>query len=405
MKIFIVCHYFYPEIGAPQSRLREMAVEWLRKGHEVFAFTGFPNHPTGVIPEKYKGKMFQKERVDGITVYRHWLYATPNKGFIKKIISHLSFMVSIILLSLFRGPKPDVFVVSSPTLFSACSTWLMSKFRRAPFVFEIRDLWPGIFIELGVLKNRTIIKVLEMIEMFLYRQAKKVVAVTHGFKTNIVARGILETKVHVITNGVDMAFFQKGGAFRLTRQDFALKENDFVALYIGAHGISHGLGSILEAAKSLQGEVKFLFIGEGAVKDGLVRTSQEMGLENVSFFPGYPHENMPDLYRLSDVCLVPLRNIEGFKYFIPSKMFEIMAVPRPIIGAVRGEPAEILNQSGSALVIEPENPIQLVAALRKLKEHPELREAMAQSGLGFVNRYYNRRDLAQEYLRVFEECL
>jgi len=117
MKINVICHYYPPEIGAPQARLSEMAREWVRLGHEVTVLTGFPNHPTGVIPREYRGKVFMKEAVNGIRIWRHWLYATPNEGVLKKTLAHLSFMVTVVLLSLFRGKCPDVLIVSSPNFF------------------------------------------------------------------------------------------------------------------------------------------------------------------------------------------------------------------------------------------------------------------------------------------------
>jgi len=402
MKIMLLTHYFPPEIGAPQARLSEMAKTWTNEGHEVTVMTAFPNHPTGVIPPEYKGKWFQTEEANGYTIHRHWVYATPNKGFLKKIIGHLSLMVTLILFSLFRGKRPDVIIVSSPTFFSVFSAFVMGIFRRAPFVFEVRDIWPGIFVELGVLKNKLLIGILEFFELFLYRRAKYVVPVTHGFKEDIVKRGIPQEKVHVITNGVDLTFFDQAPPSSLTRSELGIPQDALIALYIGAHGISHGLPTLVDAAAVLEKEVFLLFVGEGAVKNDLMAQAEKLGMKNIKFVPGQPRERVPDFYRLSDVCLVPLKDIEGFKTFIPSKMFEIMACRRPIIGSLRGEAADILTRSGGALVIAPENKDALVDALLKLRKDPQLAADMSEKGRVFVEANYSRESLAKNYLAILE---
>lgn len=268
MKISVICQYYPPEIGAPQARLSEMARVWREDGHEITVFTGFPNHPTGIIPDKYKGRIFLEENCDRVRVWRHWLYATPNEGFFKKICAHISFAVSLIFLSLFRGKRPDIYIVSSPNFFSVISTYIFSRVRHVPFIFEIRDLWPGIFIDLGVLKNRHIIQLLEMIEFFLYRKARAIVPVTYGFAKDLVRRGISSSKIKVITNGVDLTVYKPSSKNTLLRKKIGFSENDFTILYLGAHGISHGLQKVLDACEILQGEkdIKFLFVGEGAVK-------------------------------------------------------------------------------------------------------------------------------------------
>lgn len=268
MKIDVICQYYPPEIGAPQARLSEMAREWKVQGHDVTVLTGFPNHPTGIIPPEYRGRLFMEEYINGIRIWRHWLHVTPNQGFFKKTFAHLSFMVSLILLSLFRGDCPDIFIVSSPNFFSVISTYIFSRVRRVPFIFEVRDLWPGIFIDLGVLKNRHIIQLLEMIELFLYRKARAIVPVTYGFAKDLVKRGISSSKIKVITNGVDLTVYKPSSKNTLLRKKIGFSENDFTILYLGAHGISHGLQKVLDACEILQGEkdIKFLFVGEGAVK-------------------------------------------------------------------------------------------------------------------------------------------
>ena len=407
MRIYLIGHYYPPEVGAPQARLSELAKFWQKHGHEVVVLTGFPNHPTGIIPIEYRGKIFQKEILNGVEIWRHWLFATPNKGFLKKIIGHISFMFSCLGLSLFRGKRPDWIVVSSPTLFSVLIAYLMGKIRRVPFIFEVRDLWPGIFVELGVLKNPILIKALESVEMYLYRKATKIVVVTQGFKMNISSRGISDDKITVITNGVDLSFLDPN---KISNEKIVeLKthfhiNNKFVVLYMGAHGISHGLEVILEVAKKLRNSnVVFLFVGDGAEKEKLIQLSNSWNLDNVIFHESVERNQTPLYYSMADACLVPLKNIQGFETFIPSKMFEIMALKRPILASVRGEAEKILIKSGSALISTPENADELVANIEKLKNDEVLSHKLGESGREFVEKNFDREKLANKYLDIMRE--
>ena len=257
---------------------------------------------------------------------------------------------------------------SSPTLFSVVAAWLLSRRLGAPFVFEVRDLWPAIFAELGVLRNRFILRSLECLEMFLYRRSAAVVTVTRGFAENIERRGIEKAKIHFIPNGVDLEAFEPGppDAELLARLKLTGR---FVVLYCGAHGISHALARVLDAAERLREDstVRFLFVGEGAEKGRLVEDARQRGLENVSFLPAVPRQQVPALYRSADVCLVPLKRVPLFRTFIPSKMFEILACGRPIIASVEGEAAQILEESGAALVIPPEDSGLLAESISRLR--------------------------------------
>jgi glycosyltransferase involved in cell wall biosynthesis len=403
MKIAYLCQYFLPEIGAPSARVSELSSAWVELGHEVTVITGLPNHPTGLVPPKYRRVIFRKERLDGIEVWRNWLYATPNEGFIKKTLSHVSFMLSSALLSTPRLQGFDVLIVSSPTFFCVLTAWFMSNMRRVPFVFEVRDLWPGIFVELGVLKNRLVIRLLECVEMFLYRSASRVVVVTESFANNLRNRGVPDAKIMTITNGVDANFFTPCASENSVRRDHGLN-GKFIVLYIGAHGISHALGRILDAAELTadDSEICWVFVGEGAEKAHLIARAREKGLSNVRFIPGQPRILMPAWYAACDVALVPLRNIPLFEAFIPSKMFEIMACGRPIIGSVQGEARRILDASGGAVTVEPEDANGIAAAVRCLKSQESLRRKMGESGRNFVMAHFRRQDLARDYATLLE---
>jgi hypothetical protein len=350
--------------------------------------------------------MHTEESLDGICVHRHWTFITPNKGFIKKTIGHVSYLPSAILLTNPHLKPFDVAIASSPTFFAALAAVSAGKKYRVPFIMEIRDLWPAIFVDLGVIRNRQIVSWLEKLEMYLYRQATSIVTVTEAFRNNLIERGVPPQKIFTIPNGADVEFWNPINDPADLRQSLGLKDS-FVVLYIGAHGISHALGRILDSAVQLkdQKNIRFLFVGEGAEKAELVRKADELRLKNVLFHEPVGKEGVRRFYTLADVCLVPLRNIPLFDSFIPSKMFEIMAMKRPIIGSVRGEAADILKRSKGALVVEPENPKAIAESILHLYLHKEERNIMGQEGRKFVAENYSRRSMARKYLEVLSEAV
>lgn len=402
MRVLVVSHYFPPEIGAPQARLSELARFWAEGGDDVTVLTGMPNHPTGVVPPEYRGKRRLVEHIDGYRVVRTWLYATPNEGVTKKTLGHLSFMVTSVVLGCRAVGPADVIVVSSPTFFSIFSAWLLAKLKRARLVVEIRDLWPAIFVELGVLTNRRAISLLERLEMWAYNAAETVVVVSEGFRDNLVARGVPAAKVHTIRNGVDLDRFHPEEPDPAVRARLGAKPNEALVLYTGAHGISHGLTGVADAAAKLRGEpVHFAFVGEGAAKPALAQRVAELGLDNVTMLPGVPRAEVPALLAAADICLVPLRDVPLFSTFIPSKMFEYMAAGKAIVGAVRGEPADILRAAG-AVVVPPGVDDALAAAIKRLAATPELDRTMGKLARTYVTDHFDRRALATQYRAILQ---
>ena len=415
MRVLLVTHYFPPEVGAPQARLSELARYWATDGVEVTVLTGMPNHPTGTLPPEYRRAVLRRERHDGYRVVRTWLYATPNRGLVRKVLGHLSFMVSGVLLGGWRTGGCDVVVVSSPTFFSIGSAWLLARLRRARLVVEVRDLWPAIFVELGILTNRRVIELLERLELAAYRAADTVVVVSEGFRENLLRRGVAPSKVTTIRNGVDVARFAAASADTAvnrpngtavnrpdgtagTRARLGAADGETVVLYLGALGISQGLPSVAEAAALLREEpLRFAFVGEGADKPRLVETVARLGVEEtVTVSPAVERDEVPGLLAAADICLVPLRDVPLFATFIPSKMFEYLAAGKAVVGAVRGEPRRILEEAG-AVVVDPEDAVALADALRALAHDPDRRRAMGHRGRQYVARHFDRRVLAAEY--------
>jgi hypothetical protein len=407
MQTLLVTHYFPPEIGAPQARLSELARAWAQAGDDVTVLTGLPNHPTGVVPPEYRHRLRALESVDGYHVVRTWLYATPNEGFIKKTIGHLSFMVTSVLSDARRAGHADVVVVSSPTFFSIFGAWAIAKRKRAPLVIDVRDLWPAIFVELGVLTNRRLIKLLERWELWAYGQASEVVVVSEGFRQDLIRRGVPPAKVTTICNGADVDRFSPGVDPAPGRRRLGAADGEVLALYLGTHGLSHGLDTVVQAAPLVVGArsvpVRIALVGEGAKRSALMAQADRMGVTNLTMHRGVPREEVPELLAAADICLVPLRDVPLLSSFIPSKIFEYFAAGKAVIGALRGEAAAILREAG-ALVVEPGDPAALAGAITELARDPDRRAAMGAEARQYVIEHFDRRQLATQYRDTLALC-
>lgn len=373
MNVLFLTDNFVPERNAPATRTYEHARQWVADGHSVTVITTTPNFPEGQVYPGYSNRLRQVEMIDGIRVVRVLSYVTANEGFLKRTLDYVSFMVTGGLAALFER-RPDVLVTTSPQFFCAMAGWFVSRLRRLPWVFELRDLWPASIVAVGAMKPGPMIRLLERIELAMYRSADAVVSVTESFKRDLIARGIPANKIHVILNGVDLRKFRPRARDPELTARLGL-EGRFVVGYLGTIGMAHALDKVLDAAALLQADprIVFLIAGSGARRAELERRVNTEGLHNVRFLEPQSKEKMPALWSVHDVALIPLQDKDLFRTVIPSKMFEAMGMGIPILMSLpEGEATGLLVSTKAGVVVAPEQPHVLAAAVVRLSNDPRL---------------------------------
>jgi glycosyltransferase involved in cell wall biosynthesis len=404
MHILFLSHYYPPEVNAPASRTSEHCRQWVNAGHDVTVVTCVPNHPAGKLYDGYRNRLFQRETLDGVEVIRVWTYLAANAGFLRRTLNYLSYLFGA-TLALPRLKRPDVIISTSPQFFCGLSGLIARAWLRAPWVLEIRDIWPESIVTVGAMKKGMSVRVLEWLERSAYKRADNIVAVTDSFVPHIAERCDNPAKVNVIKNGVDLTFFTRDGNPIAAKRALGF-EDRFVAAYVGTHGMAHGLDTILEAARLTADDPRILYVmvGDGAERGRLVERAHEMRLANVRILGQRPKSDMPMVWAATDASLIILRRDDLFKKVLPSKMFEAMGMARPIVLGVEGEAKELLYAAGAGLAITPESAEELAAAVRRLAAEPSLSTAFGESGAAYVREQFDRAKLAARYIDLLREA-
>jgi glycosyltransferase involved in cell wall biosynthesis len=400
LHILFLSDNFPPEVNAPASRTFEHCREWVNVGNQVTVITCNPNFPKGEVFPGYRNRIYQKEKISGINVIRVWTYIAENKGFTKRTLDYLSFMVSSFIAS-FWVRKVDLVIGTSPQFFTAVSAWGCSTFKRVPFVFELRDLWPESIKAVGAVKDSILIQLFEALEIFLYRRAARIVSVTQSFKKNLVRRGIDGSKIDVVTNGVDLKRFSHRFKNEGLVNQLGLKDC-FVAGYIGTHGMAHSLETLLYAMVKLRDhscgkKIRLVLLGDGARKQFLKDEANQLNLTNVIFIDTVSKEKVSDYWSILDISIIHLKKTELFKTVIPSKLFECMGMGLPVLHGVEGESGDIVAETNCGVLFESENVDQLIEKLLYLQSEPAHLEILGQNALESAKKY-DRTPLARQML-------
>ena len=396
-KILFITDNFPPEMNAPATRTYEHCCEWVRQGAEVAVITCAPNFPQGTVYPGYRNRVFHKETLDGIEVMRVWTYITANRGFLKRTVDYMSFALSAFICGIFR--KTDIVIATSPQFFTTWAALGLSVCKRRPWIFELRDLWPESIRTVGALEQSAVLDFLEKVELFLYRRAHMIVAVSPAFRKNLTSRGISENKIEVVPNGTNHS------TFKATPKDpelmLTLKlEDKFVVGYIGTHGLAHNLEFIVSCLKVFdECAIHFLFIGDGARKEQVVRAARDLGVRNATFLDPVAKDEVPRYMSVIDISLVPLKKANTFKTVIPSKIFEAAGMQKPILLGVNGQAREIVEHYGAGIYFEPENESDFIEAVKKIYEDKDLYKRL-QSGCERLSQSYDRSQMAKKMLSL-----
>ncbi len=387
------------EVGG--TRHIEMARYLVQRGHRVTVIASTVNYLTGQSRAGRRRLVQTQAAEPGITILRAYTYPAFHRSFVHRFFSFISFMVTSFLAGL-RVRQVDLVWGSSPPIFQGVTAWLLARLKGAPFLFEIRDLWPEFPIAVGVLRNKTLIALSRWLERFLYRRADRVIVNSPGFIQHVTSRGARQ--VTLVPNGADPDMFDPtldGTAFRAAHG----LEGKFVVLYAGAHGVSNDLGIVVSAADLLRGEpaVQFVFIGDGKEKAKLVERANALGLNNITFLPSIPKQQIPEALAAADACLAILKPLEMYKTTYPNKVFDYMAAARPVLLAIDGVVREVVAAAGCGIFAQPGDAQAMAAAVRALAADPAAARRMGLDGRAYVIRHFHRSALTQKLANVMEE--
>lgn len=405
MRLLILTHFFPPEMGAAAARMHSLAL-WLgRFGHTVTVVTGFPNYPSGIVPEGYRGKLRLRERPEGMDVLRTWVYASPRSTTVHRLLNYFSFVASATVSAWAARDGYDVVLTSSPPLFVGLAGLASARLRRIPLVFDIRDIWPEVAVEAGEFApNGTFTRMGRQLAGFIYRHADHITCVTENKRKKLLAAEVPDSKLTVVANGVELDHAALPHPNEV-RDAFGLG-GKFVVLYAGLIGIAQGVDIAVEAASHLRSEadVHFLIVGDGVRRDALAKRVRELELHNVTLIPRQPREKIPGLIAAADVCLVPLVS-SNLDDAVPTKLLEAWAYERPVILAAAGEAALLVHQCEGGLVVPPEEPARLAQAVLTLKMDRKRLSQFARNGAEFVRQRFDRQALARQMERVLQVAI
>jgi len=405
--ILFLTHYFTPENNAPAARVHGMAREWARAGHRVTVLTCAPNVPAGVVYEGYENKLYQEEWIDGVRTVRVWTWLAANKGRVRRGLNYLSYLAAAGAAGPLLRPRADVVIATSPQFFAGWAGWPVARAHGAPFVLEVRDIWPDSIVAVGALPDGRIIRTLGKLERALYDGADHIVAVGDGYRMNMIRKGIGPSKISVITNGVDVDLFEPRAPDPVLRARLGFSPETFVVTFAGTIGMASDLGVALDAARRLKekgrDDIAFLLVGDGAQREELEAHARTEGLDNVVFTGLVPRNELPAYLASSDACLAHFRKQELFQMVLPNKFFEDAAMERPILLGFEGEARDMLREADCGIAFEPSNDEELAAAAEQLAAAPaQERRRLGENGRRYVLEHFDRRKLAHDYLEVLE---
>jgi colanic acid biosynthesis glycosyl transferase WcaI len=377
---------FFAQCYAPEDvsgavLATELAVDLVKRGHQVSMITSAPSYPYGIVYKGYRNRPYQIEWIDGVKVIRTWSYISPKKTFWRQIFHYGTYCVTAIYGGL-MAKKPDILVHYSPPLPLGITGYLLSRIWRVPWVMQIEDLYPEAAVAAGMLRNKMMIAFFSELALLFYKKASHISSISNIFHQKILDKGIPAQKLSVIPVWADpdaVHPMPKENRFR-RQHDLCGK---FVVMYAGNLGRTSSLDDVVIAAEYLRNEpeIVFVFIGEGVNKVSLQKYAAEKKLSNVIFLPFQSRDIFCEVMASADISLVTL-NQNSSQFSLPSKTFNIMASGRPIIAVTPGESelAELIHCAKCGLIVSPEKPVELARAILELKNNREQADELGTNG-------------------------
>lgn len=408
MKILLLHQYFLEEDDSGGSRWNEMAKVWTDAGNEVVVLAGMIHANGSEKRPEYKRKYFVKKKQGNIIVWRCHVSESYNKNFAGRLWGYFSFMFSSIWAGLFKTKeKFDVVIVTSPPLFVGFSGYIISRFKRIPLIFEVRDLWPESAIDTGVLNNKLIIKMAFWFEKFIYKRATLINVLTPAFYNTLkIVKHVPEEKLIMIPNASDFSLSEEllqhfdREAFR---KEMGL-DGKFVITYVGAHGVANHLEQILEAGKKLEDtNLLFLLIGQGMEKEKLMKMAVDMDATNVRFINSVPKKEVFKYILASEMGASVLKKVDTFKTVYSNKTFDYMSCKKPVLMAIDGVSRELVENAHCGIYVEPENAEEYDKKIRLYLNDEERLQKEGNNGYIYAKINFDRDLLAKKYLQEIKE--
>jgi putative colanic acid biosynthesis glycosyltransferase WcaI len=400
MNLLFLSQLYPPE---PATMRHQMASELLARNHEVRAITAFPNYPLGRTYPGYKQRPWVRDTVDDVPVVRLPIFPDHGRSAIRRAFCYLSFAFTASVLGPFFSGKPDVIWAYQPPLTVGIPALWLSLLCRCPLVYEIQDLWPETLASTGMMSSAFVFKVLHAFARFVYRRSAAIIVPSPGMKKNLLAKGVPDWKVHIIPNWADETIYKPVPRDPQLAASYGLS-GKFNVVFGGNHGAAQALQTVLDAAEVLSDnpDIQFVLIGGGLERNRLEAEASERGLTNVRFIEQQPAASMPAFFALADVLLVHLRLDPLFEIMIPAKTQSYLACGRPILMAVPGDVASLINEAGAGLTCTSEDSKGLADTVVELFRMPMAeREQMGKAGREAFLKYYTRGMLVDQYEELF----
>jgi glycosyltransferase involved in cell wall biosynthesis len=399
VRICFLTHYFPPEAGAPQTRIDLLCRALAARGDTVTVHTGFPHYPSGVIPDPYRNRPWQREHRDGITIVRSVVYPAPNRGFARRLTDHAAFGLSALATAALSGPV-DVVVGETPPLFTAAAGVAYAAGKRAAYVVNVADRWPESAVQLGALRNPRVIAAAACLERFTYRHADIVTAPTEGIVTALRSVPDAGSKARRLWPVVDLGRFPLRTA-RPVQPDSPLR-----LLYAGTVGLAQDLEVLVRASKLAGADVvQTTIVGDGADAERLRGVIAAQRIDNVELLGPVAAARVPGLYAAADAAAVLLRELPIFTGALPTKLLEAMAAASPVILAARGESAQLVDNAGAGLVVAPGSVTALADGIRALAADPAGRLRLGRAGRAYADAHFGADRAAQAWAMALTDAV